>query len=869
MATGIDSLAGFYGMTEEEYARLFGTPTAQYPYGPNSTAALYTNTPPGVSSTNNAAVTPRPSTYSQPQQAYVGRPNTTYTGQEEFAPQIRSPGSQASAGVTPQTSYTQQGSGYAPPTTGYQAPLSIPSTQSLTQQAPTGGYDQAAFMGNMFAPGSTTTASGGAVPQTLSQQDYAERNPGVMSSGGPTARTASSGGAGPSLYTGQQGVSSSGMMTYNDGSTFNPQTQQYTGPMAQQLSQPQSGVMSMSAGGGPASSQMVMGRPSTTGSTLSGGSNPMATTNATGGGTSPTTGPTTNPVTVTPGSIPGQSVSGSANVGGSAQQNYGYSIGGSQGSSTSSGSSNNQSSGQSTGQSSTQIVPGMMGVYDQLLGLNQSNYQNVLDTYTSGQNNMSGQLPGIYGGYNTLNQSVANTLGQGGDWGVATPAAQAIADTYAQNVANTTQQMTNAGLGNTTVVGNMQTQNTDMAARAYADLGAQLANTYAGYQSNIGLAGQAAQMQGLGMQTGLYGQQGSSLAGYDFANTAGSLTGGFSNNQSTNQSTGSSQNQSNATNSSFNQSENWGASQAANAGQSGNTSIGGTTLNFDPTVSGGQGGQGGSGGSGGYSFPGQGGQGGTGIGGGGVAMPPPPGTVPGAPPPGGPGGTAGPPMAPQPGVFYPGPNPPGAPLPGMQWQQTSQGWVMVPVAGGTPPPPGGGIPPPPNAPPGWQPPPDNSYGPQQPGVYSETAPTRPADPGHEWVQLQPGYWEQRPIQGPQSPAMPGFSSGSLTRPSTGPAPPVEWSGSVPPQPGWGGFTGEDQLPTYGTTNPVPTNVYTSGPTPIAQPPAPAPQQGKTTMGYDQRTGQRMYTYPNGQEMVYDPQLRRYVPRPGTTTRRTN
>jgi hypothetical protein len=196
---------------------------------------------------------------------------------------------------------------------------------------------------------------------------------------------------------------------------------------------------------------------------------------------------------------------------------------------TSGGSS--KGSGSSQSQQSTQVLPSLMAGYNQLLGLNQQNYSNTLNAYNQGQNQLSGGLPSNYASYGQTLGGVGNTLGMGqvlgqnGNWGVAAPAAQAIGQTYAQNTANTTQQMTNAGLGNTTAVGNAQTQNALSASQAYGGLGAQLAQTYAGYQAQEGNAASAAQMQGLGLQSGLSGAEGGTLGSYRYANTMGSLTG--------------------------------------------------------------------------------------------------------------------------------------------------------------------------------------------------------------------------------------------------------------------------------------------------------------------------------------------------------
>ncbi len=205
--------------------------------------------------------------------------------------------------------------------------------------------------------------------------------------------------------------------------------------------------------------------------------------------------------------------------------------------STSSGSSSSSSSGQQ----STGMIPGMTGIYNQLLGVNQQRYGNVMNAYQGGEKNINQQMPGINQGYSQLGGDIQNTLGMGqvlgqnGNWGVAAPAAQAIGQTYAAQQGNTTQQMTNAGLGNTTAVGNAQTQNALSAAQAYGGLGAQLAQTAAGYQAQIGQSQLGAQMQGLGMQTGLT-QGALGPLGQQASNTAGTLTGGFGTSQGHSQS---------------------------------------------------------------------------------------------------------------------------------------------------------------------------------------------------------------------------------------------------------------------------------------------------------------------------------------------
>lgn len=193
--------------------------------------------------------------------------------------------------------------------------------------------------------------------------------------------------------------------------------------------------------------------------------------------------------------------------------------------------------GVSTSTSQTRITPGMMDVYNDLLGKNVADYNNVLQGYTQAQTNLGQGLQGVMGDYNALEGQVMNTLGlSGGGWGVATPAAQAIQRTFEQTQGQNQQNLINAGLGNSTVLANLNTGAARQASEAFGGLGAQLAQTYAGYQGQFGLAQLGARQQGLGLQTGLSANLGNALAGYHFANTFGNLYGqnSVSQNQSQN-----------------------------------------------------------------------------------------------------------------------------------------------------------------------------------------------------------------------------------------------------------------------------------------------------------------------------------------------
>lgn len=121
------------------------------------------------------------------------------------------------------------------------------------------------------------------------------------------------------------------------------------------------------------------------------------------------------------------------------------------------------------------ILAGPMGLaqqygqsYNNALSANQQNYNNII------------------GGYQTVMGNVGNTLGAGGGWGVAAPAAQAIGDVYAQQSGGALQNSINRGIGNTSAATAAQRGASLDASKAYAGLGAQLSSTYAGYEANIG-----------------------------------------------------------------------------------------------------------------------------------------------------------------------------------------------------------------------------------------------------------------------------------------------------------------------------------------------------------------------------------------------
>ena len=140
--------------------------------------------------------------------------------------------------------------------------------------------------------------------------------------------------------------------------------------------------------------------------------------------------------------------------------------------------------------------------YNNALSLNQQNYANILSGYQQTAGNLAGTTQGAYGvlaaanqnqqgaqqgiqqGYGALGQNVQNTI-----QGIGASQSQAIADTYAQQSGALQQNLINSGLGNSTVLGEMERGPALDQQKAQIALSNQLAQLSAGYQSQLGLAG--------------------------------------------------------------------------------------------------------------------------------------------------------------------------------------------------------------------------------------------------------------------------------------------------------------------------------------------------------------------------------------------
>jgi hypothetical protein len=122
--------------------------------------------------------------------------------------------------------------------------------------------------------------------------------------------------------------------------------------------------------------------------------------------------------------------------------------------------------------------------YQSALQANQTMYNNILGGYQSTLAQQVQAEQQVSQGYNQLYGNVMNTI-QGAD----TSTLQAIQRAYAQQSGSATQQMVNAGLGNTTVQQSVQSGLTGQYAQAQTAARNQFAQLQAGYQSQLGLAG--------------------------------------------------------------------------------------------------------------------------------------------------------------------------------------------------------------------------------------------------------------------------------------------------------------------------------------------------------------------------------------------
>ena len=122
--------------------------------------------------------------------------------------------------------------------------------------------------------------------------------------------------------------------------------------------------------------------------------------------------------------------------------------------------------------------------YNSSLAMNEANYNNIVGLYGQTQAQQTSAQQAIGAGYTGLYNNVIQGL-----QGSQQAALNANQQAFTRASGNAAQQQINTGLGNTTVQASTQAGLTGQLALANTATQNQYANTIAGYQSNLGLAG--------------------------------------------------------------------------------------------------------------------------------------------------------------------------------------------------------------------------------------------------------------------------------------------------------------------------------------------------------------------------------------------
>lgn len=160
--------------------------------------------------------------------------------------------------------------------------------------------------------------------------------------------------------------------------------------------------------------------------------------------------------------------------------------------------------------------------YNSSLAQNQSNYNNILAGYQQTAQNQTAGQQATQAGYGQLSHDVL-----GGIAGIGSDQRALLARQYQQQRGNAMQGLINSGLGNSTVTSSVNRGIGLDEALAGNNLANSIAQTKAGFQSNLGLAGLGYQGQSVRDSTALSQNQlnwmNSVNAGYPDANQYGQL----------------------------------------------------------------------------------------------------------------------------------------------------------------------------------------------------------------------------------------------------------------------------------------------------------------------------------------------------------
>lgn len=142
------------------------------------------------------------------------------------------------------------------------------------------------------------------------------------------------------------------------------------------------------------------------------------------------------------------------------------------------------------------------GAYSDALNANQTNYNNILAGYQQLEGNQQNAQQNIQQGYGNLYNTVTS-----GIQGIDQSQINAVNAAYSQGIGNANQQLINSGLGNTTVQMSTDAGLQLQQQQALTNVANQFAQTQAGYQSNLGLAGLNYANQASQQNTALGAQQ--------------------------------------------------------------------------------------------------------------------------------------------------------------------------------------------------------------------------------------------------------------------------------------------------------------------------------------------------------------------------
>jgi hypothetical protein len=146
--------------------------------------------------------------------------------------------------------------------------------------------------------------------------------------------------------------------------------------------------------------------------------------------------------------------------------------------------------------------------YNNYLSANQTNYNNIVAGYNKLACTLQGALAPIAQGYTNLSNQVLGTI-----QGTEQSQLQSVQCTYTKQSGMAQQQAINSGLGNSTVLSSLNRGIAACEARAQTAVTNQYAQTVAGYEANLGLAGLNFQNQAAMEQAGLGTQALGFLAG--------------------------------------------------------------------------------------------------------------------------------------------------------------------------------------------------------------------------------------------------------------------------------------------------------------------------------------------------------------------